>query len=96
MPSPEKKKAPSLSNVWKEARELIWAHRRQLSIGLALMLVNRVAGLVLPASSKFLIDDVIGKQRADLLIPIALAAAGATLVQAGTSFALSQVMSIAA
>jgi ABC-type bacteriocin/lantibiotic exporter with double-glycine peptidase domain len=78
MPSPEKKKKPSLSVVWREARELVWAHRGKLSLGLALMLVNRLAGLVLPASSKFLIDDVIGNQRADLLVPIALAAAGAS------------------
>jgi ABC-type multidrug transport system fused ATPase/permease subunit len=92
----EKKKGPSLSAVWREARALVWAHRGYLALGLAIMLVNRLAGLVLPASSKFLIDDVIGKQRADLLIPIALAAAGATLIQAATSFALSQVMSVTA
>ena len=46
------------------------------------MLVSRLAGLVLPASSKWLIDEVVGKQRTDLLLPIALAAGVATLVQA--------------
>ena len=60
------------------------------------MLVNRLVGLVLPATSKFLIDDVIGKQRADLLMPLAVAAGAATLVQAVTSFALSQVLGVAA
>ena len=60
------------------------------------MLVNRLAGLVLPATSKYLIDDVIGKQRADLLVPLALLAGGATLVQAVTSFALSQILGVAA
>ena len=60
------------------------------------MLVNRLVGLVLPATSKFLIDDVIGKRRADLLMPLALAAGAATLVQAVTSFALSQVLGVAA
>ena len=60
------------------------------------MLVNRLAGLVLPATSKFLIDDVIGKGRADLLMPLALAAGAATFVQAVTSFALSQVLGVAA
>ena len=39
----------------------MWAHRGRLALGLALMLVNRLAGLVLPATSKFLIDDVIGR-----------------------------------
>jgi subfamily B ATP-binding cassette protein MsbA len=60
------------------------------------MIVNRLAGLVLPGTSKFLIDDVIGRQRAELLWPLALAAGAATLVQAGTSFALSQVLGVAA
>ena len=60
------------------------------------MLVNRLVGLVLPASSKFLIDDVIGKGRRELLWPLALAAGAATLVQAVTSFALSQVLGVAA
>ncbi len=82
--------------VWREARELVWKYRAQLLAGLVLMLVNRLAGLVLPASSKYLIDDVLRQGRGDLLWPLALCAAGATLVQAGTTFALSQVMSIAA
>ena len=60
------------------------------------MLVNRLAGLVLPATSKYLIDDVVGQGRADLLMPLALAAGAATLVQAVTSFALSQVLGVAA
>ncbi|RPI54807.1 MAG: ABC transporter ATP-binding protein [Acidobacteria bacterium] len=60
------------------------------------MLVNRLAGLVLPATSKFLIDDVIGQGRADLLIPLALAAGAATVVDAVTSFGLSQVLGVAA
>src|SRR5690606_33783564 len=58
-------------------------------------LVNRLTGLVLPASSKFVIDEVLAKGRADLLAPLALVVAAATLVQAGTGFALSQVVSIA-
>jgi ABC-type multidrug transport system fused ATPase/permease subunit len=60
------------------------------------MLVNRVSGLVLPATSKFLIDEVIGNERAELLTTIALVAGAATLVQAVTSFALSQVLGVAA
>src|SRR6188474_3682025 len=93
---PAKKKKVSASEAWREARELLWAHRRRLSLGLILMLVSRLAGLVLPASSKWLIDDVVGKQRTDLLFPIALAAGAATIVQAVTSFALSQILGVAA
>jgi len=93
---PAKKKGVSASAAWREARALLWAHRRRLLIGLGLMLVSRLAGLVLPASSKYLIDDVVGKNRSDLLPLIALAAGLATLVQAVTSFALSQILGVAA
>ena len=90
------KRKVNLSSAWAEARELVWAHRGRLALGLLLMLVNRLAGLVLPTTSKFLIDDVIGRGRADLLMPLAFAAAGATLVDAATSFTLSQVLGVAA
>lgn len=90
------KKKLSVPVVWREARDLIWVHRRRLSVGLGLLLLNRLSGLVLPATSKYLIDDVIGKGRADLLLTLALAAGIATLVEASTSFALSQVLGVAA
>jgi ABC-type multidrug transport system fused ATPase/permease subunit len=93
--NPEKK-TPVRSAVWREAREIIWAHRRRLAIGSALMMVNRLVGLVLPGSSKYLIDDVIEGGRAELLLPLAAAVGAATVVQAGTSFALSQVIGVAA
>ena len=93
---PGKKKKVSPSEAWREARELLWAHRRRLAIGLVLMLISRLAGLVLPASSKWLIDEVVGKHRTELLLPIALAAGAATIVQAVTSFALSQILGVAA
>jgi ATP-binding cassette, subfamily B, putative efflux pump len=94
-PGPAKKKVTA-SEAWREARELMWARRGRLALGLALMLVNRLAGLVLPATSKFLIDDVIGRRHAQLLVPLALVAGAATIVQAVTSFALSQVLGVAA
>jgi len=96
MPSETEKKPLSLPVAWREARDLMWAHRSRLAAGFVLMLVNRLAGLVLPATSKFLIDDVIGRRQADLLVPLAAAAGVATLVQASTSFALSQVLGVAA
>jgi ABC-type multidrug transport system fused ATPase/permease subunit len=95
-PSSKKKTKKMTSTAWQEAKRLIWARRGRLSLGLALMLVNRLSGLVLPATSKYLIDDVIGKGRADLLMPLAFAAGAATVVQAVTSFALSQVLGVAA
>jgi len=92
----DKKPKPNYSNAWREARALIWQHRRRLAVGLALMMVNRLAGLVLPASSKYLIDHVIGEKRIDMLGTIALAAGAATIVQAITSYGLSQILGVAA
>src|SRR3989442_4372059 len=60
------------------------------------MLVNRLAGLVLPSSSKWVIDRVINQHRPDLLLPLAAVAGAATLVQAVTGFGLSQVLGVAA
>jgi ABC-type multidrug transport system fused ATPase/permease subunit len=90
------RKKTNVANAWAEARELVWIHRRRLALGLMLMLINRLSGLVLPTTSKYLIDDVIGRGRADLLMPLALAAGAATLVDAATGFALSQVLGVAA
>jgi subfamily B ATP-binding cassette protein MsbA len=92
----ETKKKLDPAVVWREAREIIWLRRRRLGLGALLMIVNRLAGLVLPGSSKFLIDRVIGESDAQLLIPLAAAVGAATLVQAGTSFALSQVLGVMA
>ena len=95
--STEKAKQKKLTAAaWKETRALIAARRGRLALGLGLMLVNRATGLVLPATSKYLIDDVIGKGRVEWLMPLAIAAGAATLVQAVTSFALSQVLGVAA
>ncbi len=91
-----KKKKPDLSVVWREAREIVWARRRRLALGGVLMIVNRMAGMVMPASSKWLIDDVIGKQRSDLLLPLAAAVGVAAVVQGSTSFAMSQVLGVMA
>jgi ABC-type multidrug transport system fused ATPase/permease subunit len=97
MPEPEKKRPKvDFANVRAEAGHLIREHRKTLAIGLALMLVNRLAGLVIPAMPKFLIDDVIGNNRPDLLWTLVAAAAGAAVIQAVTSFTLSQVVSVAA
>src|SRR2546429_911435 len=82
--------------AWQEARALVYAHRGRLSLGLALLLVNRLAGLVLPSSSKWVIDRVINQHHPELLLPLALVAGGATLVEAITGFGLSQILGVAA
>jgi len=78
-----------LPDVW----ELIEPRKAILALGFGLMLINRVAGLVLPGSTKFLIDNVIGKHQRQLLAPIILAVVCATIVQGVTSFSLTQMLS---
>src|SRR6202021_694542 len=67
-----------------------------LALGFVLMVINKVAGFVLPYSSKFLIDDVVGKRHLSLLPPLVFAVLLATLVQGVTSFSLTQLLSKAA
>jgi ABC-type multidrug transport system fused ATPase/permease subunit len=89
-------KLKKTKNAWKNLPhvwELIKPRRGILLLGLALMAVNRVSGLILPASTKYLVDDVIGKHRIGLLTPIVLAVLGATVVQGLTSFTLTQLLS---
>ena len=96
MSETEKKPKFRLDEAWREAKALVWARRGRLGAGMALMLISRLAGLVLPATSKLLIDDVIGKGRHELLPLLAAAAGAATLIQAVTSFSLSQILGVAA
>jgi subfamily B ATP-binding cassette protein MsbA len=91
-----KKKLANPSAAWAEARDLAWAHRGRLLLGLVLILINQPLGFVLPYASKLLVDEVIAKHRSGLLPMLALASAAATLAQAGISFTLSQVLGVAA
>jgi subfamily B ATP-binding cassette protein MsbA len=92
----KKKKKISYSSAWKEAKVLIWNYRYRLMLGGVLMIISRFAGLVLPSSSKYLVDEIIVKERFEMLKWIALAIGGATIIQALTSFALSQILGVAA
>jgi subfamily B ATP-binding cassette protein MsbA len=92
----EKKKKVTLDVVWRESKDILWARRKRLAVGFALLIVSRLSAMVLPATTKTLIDEVIGNSRADLLPWIALAAGVATVIQAATSFTLSLTLGIAA
>ncbi len=84
------------AGAWQEAHALIWRYRYRLALGLLLMLVSRAAGFVLPSMTRYVIDDVIPNGRADELLLLAGVAVGATVVQAATSFSLSQLLGVAA
>src|SRR5438105_4994263 len=94
--SPFKGKSAVLGQLLKEAWPFIRPQRVLLLFGLILMAINRLAGLVLPASTKFLVDNVIGKRQIHLLAPLALAIIAATAIQGVTSFTLTQLLSKAA
>jgi len=93
---PDPKKSLGRANFARVFRELIWPRKGPLTLGLLLIFVNRLSGLVLPGATKFLIDDVVQKRNLELLTPLASAVGAAILLQAGTSFALTQFLSKAA
>ena len=92
----EKKKKVNYASAWAEARQIVWNARWRLLLGSVLLLISRLAGMVLPASTKYIGDEVFAKQRYDLIKWIALAVAVSTLVQGITGFALSQILGVAA
>jgi subfamily B ATP-binding cassette protein MsbA len=98
MAAPDKtpKKKIRWSAAWTEARALIAARRGRLALGLLLMLISRLAGLVLPYTTRYLFDDVIPNHNIPLLRTLAWAVGVATVVQGVTSFVLSQVLGVAA
>jgi ABC-type multidrug transport system fused ATPase/permease subunit len=89
-------KAAKKKQVWKALPE-VWAlinpRRGLLALGFLLMALNRVSGLVLPASTKYFVDNVIGKKQVQLLTPIVLSILAATIIQGLTSFTLTQLLS---
>ncbi len=72
---------------------MILPRRKLLAGGLVLMVINRLSGLVLPLSVKYLVDNVITKRQGQLLTPLVLAVLAATLIQGITSFTLTQLLS---
>lgn len=92
----KKKKKVDYSAAWAEARRIMWGARWRLLLGSVLMLVSRLSGMVLPASMKYIGDEVFVGHRYELLKWIALAIGVSTLVQGVTSFALSQILGVAA
>ena len=91
----EKKFRPALSlkQIWPDVWALLKPRWRMLSVGVVLIAINRAAGLVLPASTKYFIDDVISAERFDLIGPLVLAILAATGVQGITDFGLTHLLS---
>ena len=95
-PSETRKARPKLRVVLPIIWDLIRPRRGLLAVGFLLMAINRVSGLVLPYSTRYLIDSVIVKHHVELLKPLVLAVLVATAAQGITSFSLTQLLSKAA
>jgi ABC-type multidrug transport system fused ATPase/permease subunit len=94
--STERSRKEKLKHAWEglpEAWELLRPRRRLLLLGLLFMAVNRLAGFVLPASTKYLVDNVIGKREIHLLSVLVVVVVAATLLQGLTSYGLTQFLS---
>jgi subfamily B ATP-binding cassette protein MsbA len=87
------KSSVSISQAFKE---FIWPRRKVVFIGLLLIVVSRIASLVLPGASKYLIDEVIVNKDVDMLKILIGAVAASILVQAVTSYLLTKLLSVEA
>ena len=87
------KQRVSIGHVFKT---IVWPRRKIIAIGLVLIVISRLASLVLPGASKFLIDDVIAHSDLDMLKILVGVVIGAIIVQSATSFALTQILSVEA
>jgi ABC-type multidrug transport system fused ATPase/permease subunit len=90
---PKKKQSETLRAIWPDLREMILPRRGLLAFSFVLMVVNRLSGLVLPISTRFMIDNVITQRQVNLLMPMVLGIVLATIVQGVTSFSLTQLLS---
>ncbi|HYG03082.1 MAG TPA: ABC transporter ATP-binding protein [Chryseosolibacter sp.] len=88
-----KKSRVSIGHVFKT---IVWPRRKIVFIGLLLIVVSRLASLVLPWSSKYLIDDVIGKSDLEMLKILLMAVVGSIIVSSITSFLLTRILSVEA
>ena len=90
---PKKKASENLRSAWPLIKELARPRRKLLALGFFLMLINKTTSLALPLSSKWVVDNVIGKRQIQLLTPLILAVLLATCIQGVTSYALTQLLS---
>lgn len=90
---PKAKPTQRLRQLKPMLADLVRPRRGLLMFGLLLIAISRLCGLVLPYSTKFLIDDVLSKKHYEMLTPLILAVVAATAIQGVTSFTLTQLLS---
>ena len=88
-----KNKKVTLSHAFKT---IIWPKRGLILIGLLLIVFNKIAGLAIPISSKYLLDDVVMKKDMDMLKILLITVVAAIVIQAISSFLLTKILSVQA
>jgi ABC-type multidrug transport system fused ATPase/permease subunit len=77
-------------------KTIIWPRRKIIFVGLILIVISRLAGLVLPGATKYLMDDVVVNKDLEMLKYLLAAVVAAIIVQAATSFLLTKILSVEA
>ena len=80
--------------LWPDIWALVKPRRAKLGLGLVLIAIKTITGFALPASTRYLIDNVIAKHQSSMLMPLVLTVIGATIIQGITAFGLTQMLSI--
>src|SRR3954447_26963256 len=93
-PVAKKAAAERFRVLWPEVWALVRPRRKLLGIGFVMIVIGRLCGLVLPMSSRYLIDDVIGKHNMQMLTPLVLGVLAATAIQGVCAFTVAQLLSI--
>lgn len=88
--------AKSKISIGQVFKTIIWPRKKTLFIGLILIVISRLASLILPGASKYLMDDVVVNKDMEMLKLLLLAVTGAIVVQAVTSFLLTRILSVEA
>jgi ABC-type multidrug transport system fused ATPase/permease subunit len=90
------KKKVTKNHLRYVVKEILLPRKWLLLLGLVLIIINRLSGLVLPGSSKYLIDEVIAKSNLELFKWLLIIVAAAVTLQATTSFFLTRLLSVEA
>jgi ABC-type bacteriocin/lantibiotic exporter with double-glycine peptidase domain len=82
----------SFISRWRGTRDLLQLRPSAFFFGALLILINRVAGLAFPVSTKFLVDDILVRHRTRLLLPLCIAILGATVIHSASSFGITTIL----
>ncbi len=74
-------------------KELVMPRRGKIALGFLLMLINVMMSMILPYAPKVVLDNIITGKQHNLLTPLVIVVFAATLIQALTSFSLTQLLS---